>query len=33
MKTKTFDEHRNGLVMRDFWDLETHIRETSDVVA
>ena len=33
MKTKTFDEGRNCLIVRNLRDLETHIRETSDVIA
>ena len=32
MTTKAFDEHRDRLIMGDFWNLEAHIRETSDVV-
>jgi hypothetical protein len=31
MMAEAFDEGRNCLVMRDLGDLETHIRETSDV--
>jgi hypothetical protein len=30
---KAFDESRDYFVMSDSWDLETHIREASDVVA
>jgi phage-related holin len=30
---KAFDESRDCFVMSDSWDLETHIREASDVVA
>jgi hypothetical protein len=30
---EALDEGRDCLVMRDLGDLETHIRETSDVVA
>jgi hypothetical protein len=30
---KAFDESRDCFVMRDSWDLETHIREALDVVA
>jgi hypothetical protein len=30
---KAFDESRDCFIMSDSWDLETHIRETSDVVA
>jgi hypothetical protein len=33
MMAEAFDEGRDCLVMRDLADLETHIRETSDVVA
>jgi hypothetical protein len=33
MMVEAFDEGRHCLVMRDLGDLETHIRETSDVVA
>jgi hypothetical protein len=29
---KAFDESRDCFVMSDSWDLETHIREASDVV-
>jgi hypothetical protein len=29
---KAFDKSRNCLVMSNSWDLEMHIRETSDVV-
>ena len=32
MKTKTFDDGRNCFVVRNLRDLETHIRETSDVI-
>jgi hypothetical protein len=31
--TKALDKGRDCLVMRDFGDLEAHIREASDVVA
>jgi hypothetical protein len=30
---KAFDENRDCFVMSDSWDLETHIREASNVVA
>jgi hypothetical protein len=30
---KTFDESRDCFVISDYWDLETHIQEASDVVA
>jgi hypothetical protein len=30
---KAFDESRDCFIMSDSWDLETHIREVSDVVA
>jgi hypothetical protein len=33
MMAEAFDEGRDCLVMGDLGDLETHIRETSDVVA
>jgi hypothetical protein len=33
MMAEAFDEGRDCLVMRDLGDLETHIRETLDVVA
>jgi hypothetical protein len=33
MMAEAFDEGRDCLVMRDLGDLETRIRETSDVVA
>ena len=33
MEAETFDESRNSLVVGDLWDLETHIREASDVIA
>jgi hypothetical protein len=33
MVAKAFDESRDCFVMSDSWDLETHIREASDVVA
>jgi hypothetical protein len=29
---KAFDESRDCFIMSDSWDLETHIREASDVV-
>jgi hypothetical protein len=32
MMAEAFDEGQNCLIMRDLGDLETHIRETSDVV-
>ena len=33
MEVETFDESRDGLVMGDLWDLDTYIREASDVIA
>ena len=33
MKTKTFDEGRNCFVVRNLWDLKTHIQQMSDVIA
>jgi hypothetical protein len=33
MVAKAFDESRDCFVMSDSWDLETHIREASNVVA
>jgi hypothetical protein len=33
MVVKAFDETRDCFIMSDSWDLETHIREASDVVA
>jgi hypothetical protein len=30
---KAFDESQDCFIMNDSWDLETHIREASDVVA
>jgi hypothetical protein len=33
MMAEAFDDGRDCLIMRDLGDLETHIRETSDVVA
>jgi hypothetical protein len=33
MMAEAFDEGQNCLIMRDLGDLETHIREMSDVVA
>jgi hypothetical protein len=33
MMAEAFDEGRDCLIMRDLRDLETHIQETSDVVA
>jgi hypothetical protein len=30
---KAFDESQDCFIMSDSWDLETHIREASDVVA
>jgi hypothetical protein len=33
MMVEAFDEGQNCLVMRDLGDIETHIRETSNVVA
>ena len=32
MEAETFDESRNSLVVGYLWDLETHIREASDVI-
>jgi hypothetical protein len=33
MVAKALDESQDCFVMSDCWDLETHIREASDVVA
>jgi hypothetical protein len=33
MVAKAFDESQDCFIMSDSWDLETHIREASDVVA
>jgi hypothetical protein len=32
MVVKAFDESRDYFIMSDAWDLETHVREASDVV-
>jgi len=33
MKMKPFDKGRDCFIVGDFWNLETHIRETLDEVA